>query len=288
MQVQILSLLRTASVVALISCASVASSAVAAGGDWVSAEYTQVRLIAAAESVAGNSILTIGVHIRLEEGWKTYWRSPGDAGIPPTFDWSMSANVFETRIEWPVPEELVQFGMTTYGYRDEIVFPLQVVVADPSQLVRLRLAFGYAVCREVCIPVRAHLTLNIPAIGGEPNMAFAALINRFRARVPQEPTLAGMSVERVTMSADIARSLEIAVRAREPFVDPRIILEGPPGIAFGQPSVRLLTGGHRAVVILGVEGPEETHLGLVDSLVTVTLIDQGRVVERTLLVKQSY
>lgn len=287
MQVQILSLLRTRSAVALISCAAVASSAGAAGGDWVSAENSQVRLIAAAESVAGSSILTIGVHVRMEEGWKTYWRSPGNGGVPPTFDWSMSVNVFEARIEWPLPEKLVQFGMTTYGYSDEIVFPLQVSVVDSSQSVQLRLVFGYAVCREVCVPVSADLTLNIPAIGGEPNMAFSDLIDRFRARVPQEPTLAGMSVERVMMSADIARSLEITVRAGEPLVDPHIILEGPPGIAFGQPSARLMTGGHRAVIILDVEGREEARLGLGGSLVTVTLIDQGRAIEHTLPVKKA-
>jgi hypothetical protein len=89
------------------------------------------------------------------------------------------------------------------------------------------------------------------------------------------------------MSTGAASSLEILERAGEPLKDPHIILEGPPGIAYGEPSIRLLAGGRRAILILAIEGSEEARRGLLNSEVMVTLIDQGRAIERALLVESA-
>ena len=93
------------------------------------------------------------IRILLDEGWKTYWRSPGEAGIPPQFDFAASENVAGVQVLWPRPEVFEQNGMRTLGYHDEVVLPLQVIPADPSRPVNLAVDLDFGICQEVCVPV---------------------------------------------------------------------------------------------------------------------------------------
>lgn len=95
--------------------------------------------------------------LTLAPGWKTYWRSPGDAGIPPSFDWSGSENLRSVRIHWPAPSVFQTNGMQTIGYHDRLLLPLEVTAIDPSRPVKLAVSVDLGVCDDICIP--AHLTL---------------------------------------------------------------------------------------------------------------------------------
>ncbi|MDA1132434.1 MAG: protein-disulfide reductase DsbD family protein [Proteobacteria bacterium] len=274
---------RSAAAFALLLAALLpAAVAWAAAGDWVDGPHSRARLVAAAPSVDGRTVISAGVHLALEPGWETYWRSPGDAGVPPTFDWRGSVNVMGATVSWPTPQKFTTFGMTTWGYLDEVVFPVELAVADPAQPVRIDLALTYAVCMNICIPVSATLTLDLPAAGGGSGEAAAALIERFRARVPAPATFAGMSVERATLTNGAVPTLEILVRANEPLREPDVILESGPGLSFGPPSVRLVAGGRRAILLVAVTGDEVARAGLVANPLTVTLVDGERAIERTL------
>jgi len=88
----------------------------------------------------------------LAEGWKTYWRAPGDAGIPPEFSWRGSRNVGATQITWPTPDVFDQNGMRSVGYETELVLPIDVQPATPGQPVRLKGKIELGVCKDVCIP----------------------------------------------------------------------------------------------------------------------------------------
>lgn len=93
-----------------------------------------------------------GLRIRLAEGWKTYWRSPGEAGIPPRFDWSGSTNVAALGVVWPHPKAFTLNGLTSIGYTGDVILPIEVTPRDAAAPVRLRLGLEIGVCEDVCIP----------------------------------------------------------------------------------------------------------------------------------------
>ena len=140
---------------------------------WVEAGPARVRLLAAGAGEAG-------VEIRLARGWKTYWRYPGDAGIPPRFDWTGSDNLAGVEVSWPAPERLPEEGGTSIGYRDAVVFPLRVHARDPKAPVKLALKLDFAVCEKICIPADAKLTAVVA-----PAKERMPLLDAARARVPR-------------------------------------------------------------------------------------------------------
>lgn len=116
--------------------------------------------------------------LALAPGWKTYWRSPGDAGIPPTFDWSGSENVKSVRLHWPAPEVFQVNGMQTIGYHERLVLPVEITPADPSQPVRLRVRMDLGVCDEICLPASLDLAADLATPGAPDASIKAALKNR--------------------------------------------------------------------------------------------------------------
>lgn len=105
--------------------------------------------------------------VELEPGWKTYWRSPGDGGVPPMLDWTGSANLGAVTIDWPAPEVFETQGLTTIGYHDRMVLPLRISVPDAGQPVAARLRADLGVCRDICVPVALDLSADWPATTGD-------------------------------------------------------------------------------------------------------------------------
>lgn len=97
------------------------------------------------------------IRLTMAPGWKTYWRSPGEAGIPPEFDWRGSTNVAGVALHWPVPEVFDFNGMQTIGYAHELVLPVEIRPRMPGQPVELRAAVDLGVCRDICVPANVQL-----------------------------------------------------------------------------------------------------------------------------------
>lgn len=102
-----------------------------------------------------------GLRLSLEPGWKTYWRSPGETGVPPRFDWSQSSNVKEVVLHWPRPGIFESFGMSTAGYSDVVLFPLEVQPIDPGLPVQLNLSAELGVCKDICVLELVETSLQI-------------------------------------------------------------------------------------------------------------------------------
>jgi DsbC/DsbD-like thiol-disulfide interchange protein len=100
-----------------------------------------------------------GIELKLAPGWKTYWRYPGDSGVPPRFDFSRSDNVQSVAVLWPAPRRFADGAGYSIGYRDGVIFPLHVVAQDKSRPVTLRLNANYAICEKLCVPVDATAEL---------------------------------------------------------------------------------------------------------------------------------
>ncbi|MCR9112208.1 MAG: protein-disulfide reductase DsbD family protein [Rhodobacteraceae bacterium] len=120
-----------------------------------------------------------GLEIRLRDGWKTYWRAPGDAGIPPRFNWSGSRNLRAVEVEWPTPREIDQGGMTTIGYEKAVILPLRITPRRDGQSVSLSGEVDMGVCSDVCVPVTLSLDQDLPRSATKPDpRIIAALASR--------------------------------------------------------------------------------------------------------------
>lgn len=147
----------------VVASSSAATVAIAASSPWIAGHKAKARLVSggAADTKSG-SILAF-VEIALEPGWKTYWRTPGDAGgLPPSFDWSNSTNVANATVEFPAPRRFTDKSGSTIGYHDEVVLPVTVTPKDPGAPVSLVLGLHYGICKEICVPVEAELALELP------------------------------------------------------------------------------------------------------------------------------
>jgi DsbC/DsbD-like thiol-disulfide interchange protein len=171
-----------ANLVLLMSTPTFAADASAWDGDQRSA----VRLVAGGvRDEGGATIQRAGIEIRLGPGWKTYWRYPGDSGVPPRFDFSKSQNVKSVSVRWPAPERITDEGGTSIGYKHDIAFPLDVVPQDAGKPVALSLSIDYAVCEKLCVPAEGKAELTLNGRQGEPDATLAAN----EARVPKSATL---------------------------------------------------------------------------------------------------
>ena len=141
---------------------------------WQSDVHSAVRLLAGSRSGA---VLLGGIAVQLQPGWKTYWRTPGDSGVPPRFDFSKSDNVEAVTVLWPAPLKFDDgAGGHSLGYHDTVVLPLRIVLKSADKPVTLRADIGYAVCAKLCIPVEANAELAFTSVAStEDSALFAAL-----------------------------------------------------------------------------------------------------------------
>jgi DsbC/DsbD-like thiol-disulfide interchange protein len=141
---------------------------------WQREGHSAVRLLAGSRSGA---VLLGGIAFQLQPGWKTYWRTPGDSGMPPRFDFSKSENIEAVTVLWPAPMKFDDgAGGSSLGYHDQIVLPLRIVAKNTDKPVTLRAAVNYAVCDKLCIPVEADVELAFTSVAStEDSALFTAL-----------------------------------------------------------------------------------------------------------------
>ena len=141
---------------------------------WQRDGHSAVRLLAGSRS---GSVLLGGIGFQLQPGWKTYWRTPGDSGVPPRFDFSKSDNVEAVTVLWPAPTKFDDgAGGNSLGYHDQVVLPLRIVAKNTDKPVTLRADVNYAVCEKLCIPVEASAELAFNSVAStEDSALFAAL-----------------------------------------------------------------------------------------------------------------
>jgi DsbC/DsbD-like thiol-disulfide interchange protein len=214
---------------ALICFLLVASEGAAAANDvsrWDGDERSAARLIAGSRPPGAAPFVRAGVEIRLKVGWHTYWRYPGDAGVPPKFDFSGSQNVKQVHVLWPAPQRLREGGGTSIGYARDLILPLHVVPQDSAKPVTLRLKLDYAVCEKLCVPAEAKAELPLRSASSAQDVALAAA----EAQVPRQHalgegrTIAIRSVRRQTDAARPRVLVDVAAPAGVP-VD--LFAEGP-------------------------------------------------------------
>lgn len=196
------------SVAAAVAAASSLANAADQSTREFSSPYTSLRLLNAGKQ---SDVWHSGIYITMQKGWKTYWRVPGDGGVPPSFDWAGSENVETIKVMMPLPHRFIDENGEGIGYKTEVVFPVDVKPKDPAKPTRLSLKMFYAVCNDICVPVQAEVKIDIDAKSASASDKFR--LRAARAAVPvkdDENHLSVLSLKQV--EADGKTSLEISLK----------------------------------------------------------------------------
>jgi thiol:disulfide interchange protein DsbD len=193
-----------AALFSLFLLAGLAPAARAHAGDGVpedGAELVHAELLAEADALVPGQPAWLGVRLVHAPHWHTYWVNPGDAGLPTRLQWQLPPGFSAGPVQWPLPALLPAGDLANYGYEGTVLLPVRVQVPPASQAghadhVRLAVRADWLVCRDMCIPGGADLTLDLPlrssAHAGPQAAAFASA----RAQVPQGHAPAGLQAER--------------------------------------------------------------------------------------------
>lgn len=264
----------------LIRAASVALALIVPGlfAPVAQAQGTIASQIVAAELRPGwrteNGTQMAALHLRLADGWKTYWRIPGEAGIAPRLDWSRSQNVGSVITHWPRPVVFDQNGFRSIGYAGELVLPLEFAPRDPSRPMALMAEITIGVCSDICVPVDLSLSLPLRDAGSPDPLIAAAL-----ARRPEPAQGAGLS--RATCRLEPGeRGGELTLRATLPRIgrDEHMVLELPGTDYWVSESVTWREGSE-LVARARVRAPGRGHAVSLDrSTLSFTVIGDERMV----------
>jgi DsbC/DsbD-like thiol-disulfide interchange protein len=220
----LLPILAAASLLIVTACAAIAADV----SPWQDDAQSAARLISArAVNESGGRMFRAGVEIRLKDGWKTYWRYPGDSGVPPVLDFSKSQNLKAVTVRYPAPTRFSDGGGgNSIGYKGTVILPLHVVPQDAGKPVTLNLKLDYAVCEKLCVPAEAKLELALT--GAE--TANEAALSAAEARVPKaaavgdDGTPSIRAVRREAGSGKPRITVDVAVLAGAPVA---LFAEGP-------------------------------------------------------------
>ena len=218
----------------LVSAFSVPARAQDASA-WVKDDHSAVRLLAGSRSGA---VLLGGIAFKLQPGWHTYWRNPGDSGVPPRFDFTKSENIEAVTVLWPAPTKFADgAGGVSLGYQNHVVLPLRIVTRNADRPVTLRADINYAVCEKLCIPVEASAELTFASVAStEDSALFAALDTVPKPAAIGDPVpLTIRSVKREGKAAvivDVAATGDVNLFVEGPTADwalpvPKLLEQGP-------------------------------------------------------------
>jgi DsbC/DsbD-like thiol-disulfide interchange protein len=242
-----------------------------AASAWVELHASRARLVAGESGTTAGTRL-VGVEIAMADGWKTYWRMPGDAGVPPTFDWSGSSNAANIKVLYPAPTRMAEAGGEVIGYKHAVLFPVEVTPQDPARPVALKLSVELGICREICVPATATFELVLPPAGktAQSDAVAAAIgwVPRPQAqRRPSDPEL-----RKVAMT-DRERGARLTIQAA--FGGGRsgdVFVEAPEGLYV--PMLRKEGQGADGVVGFGVDLSADLARDLKGKTLTLTLVSE--------------
>lgn len=211
------------------------TQAAALESDWAETEGGRMRLVVDPEPRADGSIMAV-LDVDLEPGWKTYWREPGSAGIPPTLDFSQSLGVAMDELMFPPPVRVDDGYSIWAGYTAPVRFPVSLKVTGSGTLEIRALAF-IGICEKICVPFQAELAVDIPAAMTGSDHA-TAIVNEAMASLPQAQTEDFRFTDFRVDPERMQMTVSVALPAFRPAgTEPALFLSGPPGSAFGVPEL---------------------------------------------------
>ena len=243
-----------------------------ASSPWVELHASRAHLVAS-DAGAPDGARIAGVEIVMADGWKTYWRTPGDSGVPPQFDWTGSANAARIEVLYPAPKRMAEAGGEVLGYKGAVLFPIAVTPQDAAKPVALKLALEFGICREICVPAVATMELSIPpprkAAHSDALKAALERVPRPSAgRRPADPELRQVSLD----DSDAGPRLAI-VAAFHGSKGADVFVEAPEGLYVPLP--RLVAQDGRGLTRFAADLPGDLARDLKGKTLTLTLVSEA-------------
>ena len=242
---------------AMVGLVLAAAALAGEASPWFQGHHSRARLVAGG---ADGAARLAAIEIALDRGFKTYWRHPGESGLPPAFDWSASENVAMAEVLWPAPTRFEDAGGVSYGYANGVVFPVRFTRGDPGKPVHLVLKLDYGVCKDICIPAHAELALAPSDRDAAPERA---LIEEAMARVPKPTPIRAnqvFAINNVEPNQGIRDQLVLTAYTPKGAA-PRLFVEAPEGWYFGDAEpMKLINGADYAFgtyIVRILERPRE-------------------------------
>lgn len=265
--------------IALLLCPAIAK---AAETEWQNVAGAHVRVIATGPQ-DGSPIGDAAIQIRLDPGWHTYWRFPGEAGIPTTADFAGSTGIDGARLHFPPPETYSDAYSTSIVYRDEVVLPIDLNAGAATEDATLQVHLVFGVCREICVPGEARFELPLSAAGSD--FAARMAISSARLSLPRPQGEAPPRIASIGLTGDeqtggttgrTGGELAISVELPAGAGDLALYAEGPPGSYNGVPKL-VSRDGVNAVFSLPMQGLQQADDG--SRPLSLVLVVDGNAVE---------
>jgi len=247
---------------------------------------TQARLFSAVNGVDHLKAIQVGVEVKLNPGWKTYWRTPGEAGLAPMFNWAGSENFDSAKVSWPAPKRFSAFDIDNFDYETKVVFPVQIIPKVEGKPISLKLKLDLLVCKDLCVPESYTLSLTIPAGEAEvsadqPELAEALL------QVPTPDDEQAFSVDNVWLEQGDNKKTYLHAfghSAAAPSANADLFVESQNSVPVGKPTFVYNADTHEVQIQAPVRS-DDTLDSLKKSLgggaLTLTFVDGNHAFERT-------
>jgi len=270
-----------------VAVCGVSMNAQAVEGPWISADQMQARLISSSSSIGDIDTVDTALEIRLSPGWHSYWRSPGDSGLPPRFNWDASENIEKAEVFFPAPKRFDELGLTTFGYDGDLMLPMEISLKEPNKGAKLNMRLDTMVCRDICIPQTLDLTMEIPAGDGAQSKN-VRLIDFAKTKIPQEKDTSNLKIENITVGPD---AIVVNAYSQRGFDNSDIFVEVGEYSLTSKPDFTVPTDdSRRSMIVVPVSDIIKEEYGSSDIPyagidITVTLTNGRDAVEQTMVIK---
>lgn len=215
----------------LVATLLLANSAFASASDWTKTPGGNVRLIVDAPTQPSTEIRA-ALQINLDPGWKTYWREPGDAGVPPELDLGESTNIKSYSIAFPTPHRFEDGGTHWAGYKKPVVLPVTLTPIDPTKPVHVKGHAFLGICETICIPVTAQFDISVHGTSSDP--LTKALVDNAFSQLPQQASENFGAVSAVRKDDRV----RITVNVPDENPEPDVFVAGNGGVTFGMSKLK--------------------------------------------------
>jgi suppressor for copper-sensitivity B len=255
------------------------NSAWALSSPWRGDDEARARLVSATDGVGKEAQALLGLELKLGDGFHTYWRSPGDAGLPPALDWKNSqsdkGNIAEAKLLYPAPKRVVLMGMQTIGYAGSVLFPLEVKARRAGEAIRASVGADILICSKICIPKHFDLKLEIPAGSPKPSVE-AGAIQKALASVPTKSS--EIRIQKLERGKTFLKATMVS---KDSLIAPDIFVENESGVNFKEPVREKTDNAKQAVFRFDVDGDMPDGVVLADLPLTLTAVDGDRSLEKS-------
>ncbi|KZL18763.1 hypothetical protein PsAD2_02278 [Pseudovibrio axinellae] len=263
-------------IAAAVLSASVTSALSSNVSEWVIVQGGAVRLVRASEPNT-DGLYRGGIEFRLEKGWHTYWRYPGEAGIATEASFGNSVNIASAEVMFPAPQTYSDGFSTSLIYSDKVVLPFLIKRLDDGRPAILNTNLTFGICKDICIPGTAEVSLVFPANTIRDDVA-DKLVDKAFSQVPiAQGEMPSLFTKLQVVGEGKDRNLNISAKVPAKETSPELFVEGPAGSYHGVPELSLVTKGKASWTLPYIGLPEDVS----DIELRLTLVTKEGAFEET-------